>query len=105
MSERVGHVWRVRPGRAADYDRLHARIWPELCRLLREAGVREYHIYRWGEIVFSHMEVDDFDRLVKRFADDAVARRWEEEMAEVIDYPNADRETGWPERLAHVWSL
>jgi L-rhamnose mutarotase len=105
MTDRVGHVWRVRPGRSGDYDRMHARIWPELERVLCDAGVREYHIYRWGDIVFSHMEVEDFQRLVERFAHDPVAQRWEEEMAEVIEYPNADSETGWPERLVHVWSL
>jgi len=34
-----------------------------------------------------------------------IAQRWEEEMADVLEYPNADPETGWPERLPEVWSL
>jgi L-rhamnose mutarotase len=103
--ERVGHVWRVHPGRGEDYDRRHAEIWPELDALLREAGVKSYTIYRSGEILFSHMEVDDYDALVERFNGDPVAQRWEEEMSELIFYPNADPETGWPERLREVWDL
>lgn len=103
--ERVGQVWRVRPGKAEEYDRRHATVWPELEALLREAGVESFVIYRWGDVVFGHMEVADYERLVERFNGDPVAERWETEFAELIEYPNADPDTGWPERLSEVWSL
>jgi len=105
MMERVGNVWRVRAGKAEEYARRHAEIWPELDALLRGAGVRSYSIYLWGEIVFSHMDVEDYDRLVQAFNGDPVAQRWEREMQELIEYPDADPATGWPERLRTVWSL
>jgi predicted dehydrogenase/L-rhamnose mutarotase len=103
--ERVGHVWCVKPGKAEEYARLHERIWPELEELLLHAGVSTYTIYAWGEILFSHLETDDFTRLVERFNDDPVARRWEKQFAEILEYPNADSETGWPERLRKIWGL
>jgi L-rhamnose mutarotase len=103
--QRVGHVWKIRPGRASDYDSRHARVWPELERLLRDAGVRAFHIYRRGEIVFSHMEVEDYAKLTTRFSDAPIAARWEAEFKDILEYPNADPITGWPERLHHVWSL
>lgn len=103
--EHVGNVWRVRPGKAEEYARRHATIWPELDALLREAGVHTYVIYAWGELLVSHMAVEDYDRLVRIFNDHPLAQRWEEEMAELIEYPNADPETGWPERLTEIWSL
>jgi L-rhamnose mutarotase len=103
--ERVGHVWRIKPGRRDDYLRMHKTIWPELERMLREAGVTGYTIYVWNETVFSHMDVDDYDRLVQRFDGDPIGQRWEEQFAAVLDYPNADPETGWPERLTEVWHL
>ena len=59
MSERVGHVWRVRPGKADEYLTRHRSIWPELAALLRESGIRKYTIYLSGDLVFSHMEVDE----------------------------------------------
>jgi L-rhamnose mutarotase len=105
VSECVGHVWRIRPGRVAEYDERHARVWPELEELMRRAGVSSYSIYRWREIVFSHMEVDDYERLVDLYAGDPVAERWEAEFAELLEFPNADPASGWPERLHHVWSL
>jgi L-rhamnose mutarotase len=103
--ERVGHVWRVRPGMAEEYRRRHATVWPEIDALLREAGVERYTIYQWGDLVFSHLEVPSFAALVERFNGDPVAQRWEAEMGDVIGDPDADPETGWPERLPEVWSL
>jgi L-rhamnose mutarotase len=102
---RIGHVWRVKDGRRDDYARMHATIWPELERLLRDAGVTSYTIYLWGDVVFSHMEVEDYARLVERFDGDPVAARWEEQFAHVLEYPNADPQSGWPERLVEVWDL
>jgi L-rhamnose mutarotase len=102
---RIGHVWRARPGKIEEYKRFHATVWPELDRLLREAGITTYVIYAWGDVLFSHMEVADYERMVERFNGDPVAQRWEDEVGELIEYPNADAETGWPEMLEEVWSL
>jgi L-rhamnose mutarotase len=103
--ERIGHVWRVKPGRAADYLELHRTIWPELEALLRAGGVRGYTIYLHGELVFSHMEVDDYARLIEHVAGDPVATRWEEQFADILEYPDADPESGWPRRAIEVWTL
>jgi L-rhamnose mutarotase len=104
-TERVGHVWRVKPGKADEYARLHATVWPELEQLLLAAGVSTYTIYAWGEILFSHLATEDFAKLVARFNGDPVAQRWEEQFRGILEYPNADPDTGWPERLREVWSL
>lgn len=103
--EHVGHVWRVRPGGREEYLRRHATVWPELERMMRAAGIETYAIYLWGEVVFSHMAVADYERLVQAYGEDPVARRWEEAFADLLDYPGADPCTGWPERLEEVWSL
>jgi L-rhamnose mutarotase len=103
--EPVGHVRRVRAGMGPEYDRRHAEVWPELEDLLRRAGVRRYSIYRWGDVVFSHMEVDDYERLVAGYGDDPIAHRWEAEFADILEFPDADPVSGWPERLYEVWSL
>ena len=86
-------------------DRRHAEVWPELEALFRALGVKRWVIYRWGEIVFSHMDVADYERLVALYNDDPIAKRWETEFSSLLEYPNADPETGWPERLRLVWNL
>ena len=103
--ERVGNVWRVRPGKAEEYRRRHATVWPEIDALLREVGVERYTIYLWGDLVFSHLEVPSYAELVRRFNGDPWRSAGRTEMGDLLEYPNADPETGWPERLVEVWSL
>jgi L-rhamnose mutarotase len=103
--ERVGHVYRVKPGRAEEYARRHATIPANLDALLREAGVHRYTIYLWGDTVFTHMEVESFDRMVERYNGDPIAAAWEDEMGELTEYPDADPKTGWPHALQELWNL
>ena len=105
MSERVGHVWRVKPGCADEYLRRHRTIWPELATLLRSTGVRSYTIYLHGDLVFSHMEVDDYASLLEKVTRDPVAAKWEAHFEDILEYPDADPETGWPTSATEVWTL
>jgi L-rhamnose mutarotase len=90
---------------AGEYASRHREIWPELERLLRDCGVREYTIYLDGQTVFSHMEVENYLELVRRVAASAVAKRWEQLFADLLEYPDVDPDTGWPPPLRRVWSL
>jgi L-rhamnose mutarotase len=103
--QHVGHVYRVRKGMADEYARRHATVWPEIEALLRRAGVRSFTIYAWGETIFSHMTVEDYEKLVREYNSDPVGARWDEAMSEILEYPNSDPETGWPEELREIWSL
>lgn len=103
--DRIGHVWRLKAGMAQEYERRHAEIWPELAHRLRQAGVRSYHIYRWEDILFSHMDVDDFPAAVNQLAGDLISEDCERHMTDLIEYPDQDPVTGWPHQLQHVWSL
>jgi L-rhamnose mutarotase len=103
--ERHGFVWRVRPGRGDEYLQRHATIWPELADRLRDAGLANFTIYLHGELVFGHLEAPDFAAVAEQLRHDPVSIAWEEEMADLLEYPNADEETGWPERLTLVWDL
>ena len=105
MTERVGHLWRVKPGQADEYRERHRSIWPELAALLRDAGVRSYTIYLHGDLVFSHMEVDDYRRMLEQVATDPLAIRWEEQFAGILEYPDVDSATGWPLAAVEVWDL
>ena len=78
--EKYAFTMRLHPGQENEYCRRHATIWPELEGLLREAGVTSYTIYVQNDTVFSHLEVEDYNRLVERVAEDgSVASRWRDE--------------------------
>jgi L-rhamnose mutarotase len=43
--EKIAFTMRLLPGQAAEYERRHDAIWPELVDLLRAAGIRDYSIF------------------------------------------------------------
>lgn len=44
-SEKIAFTMKLLPGKAAEYERRHDAIWPELAALLRDAGISDYSIY------------------------------------------------------------
>ncbi len=68
------------PALIAEYERHHVRVWPEIERSLRDAGIEQLSIYRTGNRVFMIMEVSDpFSFEAKAAADRANPRvqEWE----------------------------
>jgi len=51
-------AWRMtlRPGAGAEYDRAHARVWPNLIAEMKNAGVAHFVLYRDGQDVFAWQE-------------------------------------------------
>lgn len=44
-SEKIAFRMQLNPGQAAEYERRHDEIWPELADLLRQAGISDYSIF------------------------------------------------------------
>jgi L-rhamnose mutarotase len=105
LSEHVGLTWRIREGMAGEYDRNHAMVWRELEERMRELGLTRFSIFRLGDVVFAHLVVDDYLEFTQRYQVDPVALEWEKQWDDVLIVDNPDPETGWPERLTHVWSM
>jgi predicted dehydrogenase/L-rhamnose mutarotase len=104
-ADRLGLVWRVKPGKAEEYARRHEEIWPALRELMLAHGASAFSIYLWGDIAFGQLECSDFAALAQALMHDPVSIAWEAQFEDILEYPNADPETGWPERLREVWSL
>lgn len=103
---RKAFVIQVKPGMAAEYEKRHNPIWPELRQALKQHGVSNYSIFlheRTGE-VFGYLEVEDeaqFDRL----AEAEVCQRWWRHMTEVLVCQRADSPKGKEEALREVFHL
>ena len=71
------------PALIAEYKRYHQRIWPEIAKSIKDAGIEELEIYLLGTRMFMIMEVDEtFSFEAKSRADQAnpKVREWEELM-------------------------
>jgi L-rhamnose mutarotase len=68
------------PKLIADYKRYHQKIWPEITRSIKDAGIEDMEIYLLGTRMFMIMEVNEmFSFEAKKKADELnpKVREWE----------------------------
>lgn len=85
MAQRSAFVLRVRPDKIDEYVVAHAAVWPEMLQALREAGIRNYTIFRDGNRVFGYFEADDLARAAAYLEQQEVSTRWQDEMAGLLE--------------------
>jgi L-rhamnose mutarotase len=85
MTQRSAFVLRVKPDRIDDYVETHRTVWPEMLQALREAGIRNYSIFRDGTQVFGYFEGDDLERAAAYLGEQEVCTRWQDAMAELLE--------------------
>ena len=102
------YAWKARilPGMQEEYVKRHDEIWPEMLALLREAGIRNYSIWRTdsGEL-FGYYECEfgaEFAARVQRKS--PVVDRWNAYMKDVMAM-EMDPETGAQPLMAEVFYM
>jgi L-rhamnose mutarotase len=92
---RFGQVIRVRPDRVDEYERLHAAPWPGVLAAIRAASIRNYSIYRHGDLLFAYFEYEgaDFATDMATMAADPVIRQWWT-LTDAMQEPFPEREPG-----------
>jgi L-rhamnose mutarotase len=102
MTQRTAFVLSVRPDKIDQYIQAHKEVWPEMLGALREAGIRNYTIFRHGTEMFGYFEADDLEAAAKHLARQEVSTRWQDAMAELLDQRVPD---GGPPALEEVFRL
>ena len=74
----------MRPGYEEEYKQRHDEIWPEMVETLREAGVRNYSIFRHDLTLSGYFETDDLEQTVEHLGNSEVNRRWSGSMAPIM---------------------
>lgn len=75
---RIASVIGLPPENLEAYERHHRDAWPGVLAALRRHQVRNYSIYRYGDLLFSYLEYvgDDYDGDMARIAADPVTQEW-----------------------------
>jgi len=75
----------VAPGKAAEYERRHQEIWPEMEDALREHGVLTYSIFLDpdGSRLFAYIEVESEEKW-ESISRTAVCQRWWAYMKDIM---------------------
>jgi L-rhamnose mutarotase len=91
----------------AEYERLHADVWPDVLTRLSASHVTNYSIFRHGELLISYLEYtgDDYDADMALIADDPATQRWWE-LCIPLQRPIPDRAEGeWWKELPELFHL
>lgn len=93
---RKGIYFKLKPGARPGYVKAHEQIWPEMRRLLDEAGFRNYSIWNTEEKLFAYYELEDEVRTESILHNSSIYQKWRDQMEE---YVYLDPQTGqkeWP---------
>ena len=85
MTQRSAFVLRVRPDKIDEYVEAHRSVWPEMLAALREAGIRNYTIFRHGNEMFGYFESDDLISAAAYMEAQEVNARWQDAMARLLE--------------------
>jgi L-rhamnose mutarotase len=97
----------IYPGQAAEYERRHNPIWPELEETLRSHGVRHYGIFLDADTndVFAYAELESEEQW-REIASTAVCRRWWAYMRDVMpSNPDGSPVAGDLREVFHLGSV
>ena len=83
---RKGFKMKLHPGRADEYARRHATLWPEMKDMIREFGGHNYSIFLDEEtnVLYGYIELEDEARW-SASAETAICRKWWDYMADIMD--------------------
>ena len=102
MTQRSGFALRVKPNRVEEYVHAHRQVWPEMLQALKDAGIRNYTIFRVGNQMFGYFETDDLEAAEAYLAEQDVSARWQDAMSDFLEERVPDR---GPARLQEIFRL
>lgn len=103
--QRFGQVIGVKANRIAEYEEIHAAVWPEVLALIHQYNIRNYSIFRLGTTLFAYMEYvgDDFAADMAAMAEEPVNKHWWT-LTDEMQEPVADRAEGeWWANMTEVF--
>ncbi|MEJ1088668.1 L-rhamnose mutarotase [Microbacterium sp. Mu-80] len=103
--KRVAQVIRLDPAQIDEYERVHSEVWPGVLAQIKGSGIRNYSIYRYGDLLFSYFEYvgDDFEADMAAMAADETTQRWWQ-ICEPMQRPVDERAEGeWWHELPEVF--
>ena len=86
MQQRIAFKMKVKAGAIEDYKKRHDELWPELYKLLKEAGISEYSIFYDEEthILFAFQKQAG-EQGSQDLGKTEIVRRWWKYMSDIME--------------------
>ena len=85
--KRFGFKMYLKAGCEQEYERRHAAIWPELVKMIHEAGVKNYSIF-WDKdtnLLFAYQECEGEGNSQDTDHVDPITQKWWDMMADIME--------------------
>ena len=103
--EKYAWLAKIKDGMKDEYVRRHDEIWPELVKVLKDAGIYNYTIWTDGDVLFGYYEcTQGIEFAAKTQANSPVVDKWNEYMKDVMEMI-LDPVTGAQPKLEKVFTL
>ena len=90
-----------------EYERLHSTVWLEVLKQIYDSNIRNYSIFRYGELLFAYFEYVgvDFKGDMAQMAEDPTTQQWWD-LCKPLQTPVADRQDGeWWSNIPEIFHV
>ena len=104
---RHGQVIGIRPEKLKEYVRYHAKVWPDILKMITACNIRNYSIYHKDGLHFAYFEYvgKNFDADMEKMAADPKTQEWWKIMKPMQDPVKTRREGEWWADMEEVFHL
>lgn len=89
--ERYAWHAKVKEGYIEEYKKRHDNIWPEMKKILKEAGIYNYSIYLCGNDLFGYYECEKGIDYAQQYQNESeVVGRWNIYMNDILIWDNGN---------------
>lgn len=76
--KRYGSVIKIKPEKLEEYKKLHAEVWFEVKKTIKDCNIRNYSVFYKDGYLFAYFEYTgiDFDADMKKMAQDPITQKW-----------------------------
>ena len=100
MKRRFGQTIKLKPEYREEYVRQHKAVWPDVLKMIKECGLRNYSIFLKDNTLFAYFEYEgkDYETDMQKMAQHKETQRWWNIVKPMMD-PLDSRQTGefWAE--------
>lgn len=75
---RYGSVIKLKPEKLAEYKELHAAVWPDVLKMIKDCHIQNYSIFYKDGYLFSYFEYtgENFSKDMEKMAADPTTQAW-----------------------------
>ena len=76
--KRIGQVIGIKPEDIEEYEKLHANAWPSIIKIIKQANISNYSIFRYQNLLFAYLEYNgaDYEADMAKLAAEPEMQKW-----------------------------